>query len=237
VSARILLVEDNSDLAFGLQRNLEFEGYEVEIAENGRIGLARALTEEHDLVILDLMLPELDGVAVLQHLRAARVVTPVLILTAKNEELDKVRGLRTGADDYVTKPFGVLELVARVEALLRRTGKGGGGEVRDSYRFGDIEVDLRSRAVRRGGEDVALTPREFGLLVALLRDAGTALSRHDLLRDVWGHKADVETRTIDTHIGELRRKLEPDSTKPRYILTVRKFGYRMDVDGLSGGEG
>lgn len=231
MSPRILLVEDNSDLAFGLQRNLEFEGYAVEVAEDGPTGLARSLAQEHELVILDLMLPELDGLSVLQRMRSAHVDTPVLILTAKNEELDKVRGLRTGADDYLTKPFGVLELIARVEALLRRSGSGAVGKERTSYCFSDIEVDLGSRVVRRAGTDVPLTPREFGLLVALLRADGAALSRAALLRDVWRHKADVETRTIDTHIGELRRKLELDPARPRYIITVRKFGYRLDTEG------
>ena len=230
MSARILLIEDNTDLAFGLQRNLEFEGYEVQVVEDGRSGLARAQASEHDLVILDLMLPEMDGLTLLQRLRTAEVETPVLILTAKDDELDKVRGLRTGADDYLTKPFGVLELIARVEALLRRAGTTG-ASAPESYAFADVRVDLRSRAVLRAGSRVALAPREFGLLVALLGAGGAAMSRQDLLRGVWGHKSDVATRTIDTHIGELRRKLEPDPAHPRYILTVRKFGYRLDADG------
>ena len=231
MSARILLIEDNADLAFGLQRNLEFEGYEVEVAGEGRSGLSRALAGDHDLVILDLMLPEVDGLTLLHRLRASQVETPVMILTAKNDELDKVRGLRTGADDYLTKPFGVLELIARVEALLRRTGGQAGPGEPKTYAFGDVEVDLASRAVLRAGDPVSVAPRELGLLVALLRAAGAAVSRQDLLRDVWGHKSDVATRTIDTHVGELRRKLEPDPAHPRYILTVRKFGYRLDPDG------
>jgi len=228
VSARILLIEDNADLAFGLQRNLEFEGYEVEVSQDGPTGLARALDSEHEVVILDLMLPGMDGLTILQRMRSSKVETPVLILTAKSEELDKVRGLRTGADDYLTKPFGVLELIARVEALIRRSGSDNRGDTSGSYSFGNVEVDVETRSVRVGGDEVPVAPREFGLLVALLRGEGAAMSRHDLLRDVWGHKANVETRTIDTHIGELRRKLEPDPTTPRYILTVRKFGYRLD---------
>ena len=236
MSSSILLIEDNADLAFGLQRNLEFEGYEVEVAGDGPTGLSRALAEEHHLVILDLMLPGLDGLSVLQRMRSSNVNTPVLILTAKNEELDKVRGLRTGADDYLTKPFGVLELVARVEALMRRSGSDTADATRGSYSFGNVQVDVGTRSVRVGGDEVAVAPREFGLLVALLKGGGAAMSRQDLLRDVWGHKADVETRTIDTHIGELRRKLEADPTAPRHILTVRKFGYRLDPGGGSAKE-
>ena len=231
MSARILLIEDNLDLAFGLQRNLEFEGYEVEVAEEGGSGLARALACDHELVILDLMLPELDGLTLLHSLRESRVETPVLILTAKDDELDKVRGLRTGADDYLTKPFGVLELIARVEALLRRSGGPTGRGAPKSYAFGNIQVDLAARRVLRAGDPVEVAPREFGLLVALLDADGAAISRQDLLRGVWGHKSLVATRTIDTHVGELRRKLEPDPAHPRYILTVRKFGYRLDPEG------
>lgn len=227
MSNRILLVEDNEDLAFGLRRNLEFEGFEVDVASDGRAGLERVLTAEHRLVILDLMLPEMDGLTVLRRMRSAGVTTPVLVLTAKDEEVDKVRGLRTGADDYLAKPFGVLELVARVEALLRRAGTPS-GEGAESYSFGDVHVDLRARTVSVEGREVMTAPREFGLLLALLRADGAAMSRQDLLRDVWGHKADVATRTVDTHVGELRKKLERDPANPRYILTVRKFGYRLD---------
>jgi DNA-binding response OmpR family regulator len=232
VSARILLVEDNADLAFGLQRNLEFEGYAVEVAADGRVGLERVQAKAHDLVVLDLMLPEVDGLAVLKRARDAGVDTPVLILTAKGEEADKVRGLRTGADDYLTKPFGVLELIARVEALLRRAGTAAGMDNVQQYRFGNVEVDLPSRSITVGGAAVSAPPREFGLLVALLKADGAAISRHDLLRDVWGHKAEVETRTVDTHVGELRKKIEADPSHPRYILTVRKFGYRLEPGGL-----
>jgi DNA-binding response OmpR family regulator len=228
MSTRILLVEDNRDLAFGLQRNLEFEGYLVDVASDGPTGLELGLQRTHDLVVLDLMLPGMDGLSVLQRLRSAEVSVPVLILTAKDEELDKVRGLRTGADDYLTKPFGVLELIARVEALLRRSGAGAAPTRPDLYTFGNVRVDVSSRTVQMDSAAVSLTPREFDLLVALLRGEGAAMARSDLLRDVWGHKANVETRTVDTHIGELRRKLESDPAKPVHIVTVRKFGYRLD---------
>ena len=215
----ILVIEDNPDLAFGLRNNLEIEGYEVSVAGDGPSGLARALETTPDLVVLDLMLPGMDGFRVLRAMREQGRQMPVLMLTARGEEADKVRGLSLGADDYVTKPFGVLELLARVKALLRRTGAGSGdGQAAPAraapQRFGEVEVDASTRSVTRAGESVPLAPLEFDLLVALLRE-------------VWGYRAVVVTRTVDTHIAELRRKLEHDPATPRHILTVRKTGYRL----------
>ncbi len=226
---RILLIEDNRDLAFGLRNNLEIEGYEVETAEDGVAGLKTFAKVNPDLVILDLMLPELDGFRVLRSLRQGGHATPVLLLTAKGEEVDKVRGLRMGADDYVTKPFGLLELLARVEALLRRTHGGGtsAGDVRKVQCFGVIEVDPASRTVRRASRTVELAPKEFDLLLALLRARGAVVSRLQIMREVWGYSAAVVSRTVDTHIAELRRKLEEDPSSPRHIITVRKTGYRI----------
>ena len=226
----ILVIEDNPDLAFGLRNNLEIEGYEVTVAGDGPTGLARALETNPDLLVLDLMLPGMDGFRVLRALREQGRQLPVLMLTARGEEADKVRGLSLGADDYVTKPFGVLELLARVKALLRRTSAQ--ADVRASpprtpQRFGDVEVDASTRSVTRAGESVSLAPLEFDLLVALLRRDGAVVSRLDLLREVWGYRAVVVTRTVDTHIAELRRKLESDPATPRHILTVRKTGYRL----------
>ena len=227
--SRILLIEDNRDLAFGLRNNLEIEGYEVETAEDGMAGLKTFAKVNPDLVILDLMLPELDGFRVLRSLRQDGHATPVLLLTAKGEEADKVRGLRMGADDYVTKPFGLLELLARVEALLRRTHVGGTGpgELRKVHRFGAIEVDPASRTVRRALQTVELAPKEFDLLLALLRARGAVVSRLQVMREVWGYSAAVVSRTVDTHIAELRRKLEENPSSPRHIITVRKTGYRI----------
>ena len=224
---RVLIVEDNADLAYGLQNNLEIEGYEVEVALDGAEGLARAAAVQPDLVILDLMLPGLDGYRVLKALRERGDQTPVLILTAHGAEADKVRGFRLGADDYVTKPFGLLELMARVGALLRRTSRLQPPDAFTRERFGDVEIDLRTRTVLRHGEAVPLTPMEFDLLMALVRRNGGIASRLDLLREVWGHSAAVLTRTVDTHIAELRRKLETDPAEPCHILTVRKAGYRL----------
>jgi len=226
---RVLVVEDNADLAFGLRNNLEIEGYEVLVAADGPAGLAAARTAPPDLIVLDLMLPGMDGYRVLRALRDERRTTPVLILTARGEESDKVRGFRLGADDYVTKPFGVLELLARVEALLRRAnGAGGATDANgDQQCFGDIAVDTATRTVTRRGEPVCLAPLEFDLLVALLRRGGTVATRLELLKEVWGYRAAVVSRTVDTHVAELRRKLEDDPAEPQHILTVRKAGYRL----------
>ena len=227
---RILVIEDNPDLAYGLRNNLEIEGYDVEVAKDGTKGLSRAKAGHPDLVVLDLMLPGMDGFRVLRALRDDGHAMPVLILTARGEEADKVRGLRLGADDYVTKPFGVLELLARIEALLRRVAaprKNGGPPAPVFEKFGDIEVLTPSRTVLRDGSPVALTPKEYDLLIALLRRDGACITRSELLTEVWGYSAEVMSRTVDTHVAELRRKLEHDPANPRHILTVRKTGYRL----------
>jgi DNA-binding response OmpR family regulator len=226
--SRILLIEDNADLAFGLRNNLEIEGYEVAVSDDGAAGLERARRSRPDLVILDLMLPKLDGFRVLKAIREEGLAMPVLILTARGEETDKVRGLRLGADDYVTKPFGVLEILARVEALLRRRpGTPASDTPPRTARFGDVEIDLATRTVARAGKDVEVAPKEYELLLALLRRRGAVVSRLELMREVWGYSDAVISRTIDTHVAELRRKLEADSGTPRHILTVRKVGYRL----------
>ena len=225
--SRVLIVEDNHSLAFGLRNNLEIEGYAVDVADDGPSGLAAARRLHPDLIVLDLMIPGMDGYRVLRQIREDGLTMPVLILTARGEEADKVQGFRLGADDYVTKPFGVLELLARVEALLRRSRPPASGSPQPTQRFGDVEVESTTRSVRRHGELVALTPMEFDLLIALLRRQGAVASRLELLKEVWGHSSAVLTRTVDTHIGELRRKLEHDPSTPRHILTVRKAGYRL----------
>jgi len=224
----ILIVEDNADLVYGLRNNLEIEGYEVAVAFDGSEGISRARDLRPDLVILDLMLPRVDGYRVLKAMREEGLDMPVLILTAHGQEADKVRGFRLGADDYVTKPFGVLELMARVGALLRRTArKPQRLETRES--FGDVEIDPATRTIRRHGRIVPITPMELDLLIALVRRRGAVASRLELLQEVWGHSAAVLTRTVDTHIAELRRKLEDDPALPRHILTVRKAGYRLEA--------
>ena len=228
MTTKLLVIEDNPDLAFGLRNNFEIEGYEVDVADDGLVGLERARRWKPDLILLDLMLPGMDGYRVLRSLRAEGLETPVLILTARGEEADKVMGFRHGADDYVTKPFGVLELIARVEALLRRARRGGLAES-IAERFGEITIERASRIVLRDGAAVSLAPLEYDLLLALYDRRGAVATRHELLREVWGHSAAVVSRTVDTHILELRKKLERDPARPRHILTVRKTGYRLQA--------
>ncbi len=226
-AAHVLIVEDNADLAFGLQRTLEAQGHTVDVVGSGREALDRVKGVTPALIILDLMIPPPDGYAVLAELRRHGCMVPVLILSARGEEADKVRGFRAGADDYVTKPFGVLELVERVQALLRRS-QGSVASMPEGRRFGRVLVDDVGRRAWRDGEPVTLSPLEFALLLTFLRQPGVVLSRATLLRDVWGHAPDIQTRTVDLHISELRRKIEPEPSRPRHIVTVFKTGYRFD---------
>jgi two-component system alkaline phosphatase synthesis response regulator PhoP len=226
---RILVVEDNVDLAFGLQATLEFEGYTVAVAGDGENGLEQLRQWRPDLVVLDLMLPGIDGYEVLKRIREEGRRTPVLILTARGEEHDVLMGFDGGADDYVTKPFSTLEVLARIRALLRRAGEAE-GEGGAAERFGSVRIDPRSRAVTRGGEEIPLAPMEYDLLMALVERRGAVASRAELLEEVWGYaNTDVMTRTVDIHIAELRKKLEDDPSNPRHLLTVRKVGYRLAV--------
>jgi two-component system alkaline phosphatase synthesis response regulator PhoP len=232
VMTTILVVEDQRDLAKGLKANLEVEGYAVEVAYTGEDALRRMAERPPALVLLDIMLPDLEGYDVLARLRGNGLTMPVLILTARGEEVDKVRGFRLGADDYVTKPFGVMELLVRIEALLRRAGGPASG-IRATtgaiHRIGDIEIDVDDHRVRRRGEEVALSPKAFELLLALVRKQGRVATRVELLRDVWGYAAAVTTRTVDTHVAELRRRLEDNPGEPTHILTVWKVGYRLQL--------
>ncbi len=226
---RILVVEDNADLAFAVTTALESEGFDVAVAGTGPDGVDAARTGDADLVILDLMLPGFDGYRVIRTLRESGIVTPILILTARGEEADKVKGLRLGADDYVTKPFGAMELLARVDALLRRSRISATAPPRAPLdQFGDVQVNRAARTVKRGGEPVALAPKEFDLLIALMDRAGTVVPRGELLSAVWGYQHDVSTRTVDIHVSELRAKLEPNPAQPVHIITVRKAGYRFE---------
>lgn len=227
MSARILLVEDNSDLAEGVEYNLKLEGYEVRVAENGRLAVEMARGWNPDLILLDLMLPEMDGYQVLRHVRQHDERVPVIILSARGEEADKVRSFKLDADQYVTKPFSIVELLERIAALLRRNAKGAQVAQVSRLTFGDIEIDLASRTVTRAGEACALTPKAYELLLALVKRNGAVAGRHELLKEVWGYGAFIMTRTVDTHIAELRRKLESNPAEPRHIVTVWKVGYRL----------
>ena len=228
MSARILVVEDNADLAQGIAYNLKLEGYEVRVAADGREGLAEVARWEPDLVLLDLMLPGVDGFEVLRGIRERSRRIPVIILSARAEQADKVRGFRLDADQYVTKPFGVLELLERVAALLRRAGQEAEPARSDPLAFGSVSIDLARRLVAKDGQEVSLAPKAYELLLALARRQGAVASRHELLREVWGYGASVVSRTVDTHVAELRRKLEDDPGTPRHILTVWKIGYRLN---------
>lgn len=227
--SRILVVEDNRDIAEGLREHLEAEGYEARVALTATAALARAREWTPDLVILDLMLPDLPGEMLLARWRQHGLSQPVLILSARSTEMDKVRGFRMGADDYLTKPFGLLELLARVEALLRRTGQ---GPARSGVvRFGAVEVRPDARQVQVRGRDVPLRPKELDLLLELMRNADRAIPRQQLLDSVWRYVDGIESRTVDWHVAALRRKLEDDPARPRFLLTVRKVGYRLAMGG------
>lgn len=223
---RLLLVEDDPDLSEGLTDALRLEGYQVTAALDGNTGIRLAQSRSFQLIILDAMLPGLSGFDFLRRLRESNHRTPVIMLTAKGQEMDKVRGLKLGADDYVTKPFGMMELLARVEALLRRTREQG---LPDTFAQGEVEVDFRSRRAWRRRRPLSLTGREFEILQLLAGRRGEAVSRSELVAHIWGSGDEVEvsTRTIDQHVASLRKKLEEDPSRPRLIETVYGFGYRL----------
>ena len=222
-SRRVLLVEDEASLVLALTDRLEAEGYLVTAVGDGDIALATASSGAFDLVILDGMLPGRDGYDVCRTLRRRGVTTPILMLSARGQVVDRVVGLQLGADDYLTKPFDVSELLARMEALLRRAAPAG----LHMYTFGDVTVNARAAEVTRGGTVVQLTAREFQLLTYLIDHRGATLSRDELLDAVWGYNSSVMTRTVDVHVGILRQKLEDHPRKPRYILTVHGLGYKF----------
>ncbi len=221
---RILIVEDDTNIALGLEYDLKLEGYSVELCTDGESACRRAREVPFGLIVLDLMLPRKDGFAVCRELRRAGLKTPILILTAKVQEAEKVLGLELGADDYVTKPFSPLELRARIRALLRR----GVAERPDTYIFGDIEVDFDRGEVRRGGSHVDVTATEFKLLTALIQRRGHLLSREQLLDAVWGVGNYPTDRVVDNHMMNLRRKIERDPGTPRHLISVRGLGYRFE---------
>ena len=222
---RILVVEDDSAIAFGLQVDLRSEGYDVEITSDGERALQLARRENFDLILLDVMLPRKDGFEVCRELRLGGTKTPIIMLTAKVQEAEKVMGLELGADDYVTKPFSPRELRARVKAALRRTV----GDELQTYRFGDLEVDFARGELRRCGSPVELTALEFKLLTTFIRNRGRLLSRGQLLDLVWGHDTFVTDRVVDNHVVALRKKIEPERSQPRYLLSLRGMGYRFDA--------
>ncbi len=222
---RILIVEDEPDMVTGLRDNLEYEGYEVLVAVDGVQGLEKALSERPDAIVLDIMLPKMSGLDVCEQLRRRGVAVPVIMLTARSQEVDKVVGLEIGADDYVTKPFSVRELLARIRAQLRRATNEKGALER--YRFGDVELDFRRHCASKAGRPLALTPREFDLLRYLIERRGETVTRDELLDHVWGLKCYPLTRTVDNHVAKLRQKIESEPADPRHLLTVHKVGYKF----------
>jgi two-component system, OmpR family, alkaline phosphatase synthesis response regulator PhoP len=223
MAQRILLVEDEPGLVLTLSDRLEAEKYGVETRQDGEAGLQAALAGGFDLIILDWMLPRKSGLDVLQGLRERGIATPVLMLTARGQVVDKVAGLRTGADDYLTKPFDMSELLARIDALLRRAP----AAPVERYQFGGIHVDMRRTNVARDGQPLALSAKEFQLLRYFIDHRGDTISREELLTEVWGYEAMPSTRTVDVHVAWLRQKLEENPKEPQLILTVRGLGYKF----------
>jgi len=222
--ARILVVEDDPAIAVGLEDDLSLEGYEVEIAKDGEAGANRAREGDVDLVLLDVMLPKKDGFEVCRELRRGGCKVPIIMLTAKTHDAEKVLGLEVGADDYVTKPFSPAELRARIKAVLRRTSN----DTPDVYRFGEVEVDFVRFELRRAGDVVHVTPTELKLLSAFVRNRGRVLSRQQITDEVWGEGTAITPRVVDTHVANLRQKVESNPAEPEFLAGVRGAGYRFD---------
>jgi DNA-binding response OmpR family regulator len=223
--SRILIVEDDQAMAVALRDGFTYEGYAVEVARDGSTGLRMASEKGLDLIILDVMLPVMSGLDICKQLRSAGNSTPIIMLTARGQEIDKVVGLKTGADDYVTKPFSFMELMARVEAVMRRSAKSGRGIER--VMFGDVELDFNKYEAMKGGRPLDLSPREFKLMRYFVEHRGEVLSRDQLLDAVWGYDSLPLTRTVDMHIAKLRQKIEDTPGDPRYIITVHRAGYKF----------
>ncbi|MXY67419.1 MAG: response regulator transcription factor [Acidobacteriia bacterium] len=224
---RILVVEDEVGIRVALEDRLRVVGYEVETAENGRVAVERASEGGIDLIILDLILPGMDGLEVCQELRQDGIFTPVMMLTARAQLEDKLRGFAHGADDYITKPFDFLELLARAKALLRRSAEADPDEMPRTYKFGSVTLDARQSTVFVDGERISLSMKEYDLLYFFVRHAGETLARERLLREVWNYDHGMPTRTVDVHVGWLRRKIKDDPRNPRWIRTVYGIGYRF----------
>ena len=220
----VLIIEDDPTMLIGLKDNFEFKGYKVLTAADGEKGLKAALNSKPDLILLDIMLPKINGYEICRLIREEKLATPIIMLTAKGEESDIVLGLNLGADDYVTKPFSIKELLARAAAFLRRAKK----EVQDAYEFGDFRLDLSARRLTRKGREIELSPKEFNLLEYFVKKSGRALTRDEILNAVWGYDCVVTSRSIDRFVTTLRNKIEPDPARPIFIHTIRQIGYRFE---------
>jgi len=224
---KVLIVEDDEAMSVALRDGFEYEGYAVTVAKDGEAGLHLATAAEPDLILLDVMLPKMTGLDVCRKLRTDGRGVPIIMLTARGQEIDKVLGLRQGADDYVTKPFGFMELMARVEAVLRRCTSALGGHPETTCRFGDVTIDFRACEGWKGGRPIDLSPRELKLLAYFLQHPGEVISRETLLDAVWDYNAILYTRTVDMHIAKLRKKIEDNPGDPRHIVTVHRLGYKF----------
>ena len=222
---RILVIEDEPGIRLALKDELQFEGFEVDLAEDGPTGLSAILRSPPELIVLDLMLPGQNGFEICREVRARGIRTPIIVLTARNQEVDKVRGLGLGADDYVTKPFSLAELVARIRAVLRRVQKGDDGDVLEVR---PIKLNLRKHRAFKDDVELQLTDTEFRILALLLKRPGEVITRDDFLKQIWGEDVYVTHRTVDTHVAALRKKIEDDLEHPAYILSVRNVGYRFN---------
>jgi len=222
---KVLIVEDDEAMAVALRDGFEYEGYEVTLARDGAEGMEMSSTGSPDLIILDVMLPKVTGLDICKRLRSEGATVPIIMLTARGQEVDKVLGLKLGADDYVTKPFSFMELMARVEAVLRRTA--GAREQVDTYEFGDVAVNFKTHEATRAGKPVRLSAREFELLRFFLERRGEVVTREQLLDGVWGYENMPFTRTVDMHIAKLRKKIEESPHEPRFLVTVHRVGYKF----------
>jgi two-component system alkaline phosphatase synthesis response regulator PhoP len=229
MSKRVLVVEDDEAMAVALKDGFEYEGYEVIMARDGAEGLRMAEEESPELIILDVMLPKLSGLEICKRLRSSENNVPIIMLTARGQEIDKVLGLKLGADDYVTKPFSFMELVARAEAVLRRVGGAGAGddEEQATYELGNVRIDFARHEAFKNEQPIELSPREFRLLQFFIEHRGTVISRDELLDGVWGYDSIPFTRTVDTHIAKLRKKIEDEPADPKLIVTVHRLGYKF----------
>ncbi len=226
---KILIVEDEPSIALALEDDLRREGYETEVASDGDTAARRAVSPEFDLILLDVMLPKQDGFEVCRQVRRAGIETPILLLTAKTQEAEKVLGLELGADDYITKPYSARELRARIKAHLRRAAV----HASEVYRFGDAELDFARCELRRKGSVVELSALEFKLLAAFVKRSGRVLTRAQLLDEVWGRGTHVTDRVVDNQVTNLRKKIEPEPERPRYLVALRGIGYRFDIEGVT----
>ena len=226
---KILIVEDEPSIAMALEDDLRREGYEIELASDGNTAVRRAISGDFDLILLDVMLPAIDGFEVCRQVREAHIDTPIVLLTARTQEAEKVMGLEAGADDYVTKPYSARELRARVKAHLRRGARHTG----DVYRFGDAELDFTRCELRRAGKAVELSALEFKMLSVFVRRSGRLLTRAQLLDEIWGPGTHVTDRVVDNQVTNLRKKIEPEPARPKYLVALRGLGYRFDGEGVS----